>query len=437
MIFSCRNATVPVTVLTMFGLIALCPLVTSAQRQVPVEPEQAFADFVRTQWVLLDDTNGVNGAIGTFDAATGRLTPTMAITLDLYDANARRVRRVTTGADGRFRIDNLAGGLYQCIAQGESGIVAFSLFAIQRGTSTGRNESLAETILVQAPRQTKDQLDLFSAAVPPTYAQLNAILQLYYGRTMPVYFGRSAAVVRNSERVAEDLRADAPNRALPGGASANASAIRAYDVLLNEGDLLVGRLYTMNPDDGSPRNVSDVYVHIIRDDRLVGPPIPVNREGVFEVQLLDGPGAYSIVAAGSGGFGACSFYARRGNEANAAPPATVSLASLRLAQGPRPNAPAGAAAQGAGPYSMTMSVVSDPRVISLAFPSAAADGRSDAGAPLPGGGFGGQSGPGGGVGATAGGNGLGRALLGGGLAAGITALAVGNNGQPLVSPFAP
>jgi hypothetical protein len=42
----------------------------------------------------------------------------------------------------------------------------------------------------------------------------------------------------------------------------------------------------------------------------VGPPISVNDNGEFVAELVDGPGAYSIVAAGEGGFGAGGFYAR-------------------------------------------------------------------------------------------------------------------------------
>ncbi len=204
-------------------------------------------------------------------------------------------------------------------------------------------------------------------------------------------------------------------------------------MILQAGNRMVGRLYTMRPEDGSPQTVSEVYVHIIREDRLVGPPIPVNREGVFEVELVDGPGPYSIVAAGSGGFGACSFYARRGEEPAAAPSMSVSMVSQQLAQAA--GNPLAGGAPPASPYQITLSLVSDPAVVLQAFP--AADAPPDAGSSAAGGGFGGDAGPSGGGAAPAAEGRVAGGLLAGGLAAGITALAVGDQGQPLVSPFAP
>ena len=433
-----RPTIIPTLLLATFYLVVVAGSASFAQRpQIAADGDQEFARFVRTRWVLLDEENGLSGAIGTFDAATGRLNPTTAIRMELYNENAQLVSRVTTGAGGRFRVADLEGGLYQCIAQGSSGFLAFSLFAIERGEQTGRGNQPASTLLVQAPRQTEDRLDIFSAAVPPTFTQLNSILQLYYGRTPPAYLGQpGASAIANGD--GGDLRDEFLPQDEQQESTATASAIRAYDVPLQDGNRIVGRLYTIDRDNGSPRSVREVYVHIIRDDQLVGPPIPVNEDGVFEAELFDGPGAYSIVAAGSGGFGACSFYARRVDEDNAAPAVSVTLASLRLAQQPplegaiRPLA--NAAQNAAPPYQLTMSLISDPRVLQQAIPAAAMVAIPDAGVALPDGGFGDTALAGGGGSS----GGWAALLLGGGLAAGITAAAVNGDEQPISpsSPFA-
>ncbi len=203
MLFRYRSATVRSVMLAICGLMAAPSATVFAQPpQVTVEPEQAFAKFVRTQWVLLDEKNGINGAIGTFDLITGRLNPMASMRLRIYDARAALVKRITTGPAGRFRIDDLPAGLYQCIADGDRGVLAFSLFAIQRGDSTSRGAPAVTTRLVQAPLQTADRLEIFSAAVPPTFTQLNAVLRLYYGRTTPDYFGGSSVSATTATRAA-------------------------------------------------------------------------------------------------------------------------------------------------------------------------------------------------------------------------------------------
>jgi hypothetical protein len=393
----------------------------------PVDAE--FGKFVRSRWILLDENNGIDGAIGTLDATTGKLNPTDALRIELYDKDAvLREPVTTTDPDGRFRIENLESGMYHLIAKGRKGFLAFNLTVISRGQDVG-GRSPDPIVLVQAPRHTQDTLDVVSAAVPPTFKQLNSILQLHYGLRMPSYpSDESPVAIENGE----DKTSLLPE-----------AAARLPAVPLLSGNRIRGRMYAMDAENGSPSKVRDVYVHIIRNDRPIGPPIPVNDEGQFEAVLVDGPGAYSIVAAGRDGFGASSFYAQPVVDAEAARPTSVFFVSTQLAQNqpgigqiPPPVNPAQNVLAG-GEYGFTMSLINDPRVLRQAFPAAA--GNANQQPPFA---AGGAAAGGGGSGGGSGGN-LGALLLGGtGLAAGIAALAQDNDPviqpvPPLASPFFP
>ncbi len=402
----------------------------------PVDPE--FGRFVRSRWVILDEDKGLNGAIGTLETQTGKLNPTNALRVELYDQDAVLRKRVTTGPDGTFRITDLESGTYQLVAQGSRGFLAFTLSVIDRGQKVG---GLGDDpiVLVQAPRFTRDTLDVISAAVPPTFTQLNSILQLNYGLTTPAYSVRGAEPDALPERAANGL--DGPpknsnNNNQGGVAPLPVTPLRTYQVPLLDGNRIRGRLYATDGETGSPVKVNNVYVHIIRNDQPVGPPIPVNDQGEFEAELFDGPGAYSIVAAGRDGFGASGFYALPAVEEEASRPTAVFFVDTRLAQnqpgiGPIPR-PANPAQNAANDYGFTMGLVNLP-VLQQALPAAA--GLAPPPLPPPAG-IANQGVAGGGSG-----GGLGALLLGSSGLAGLAGLArdsrVIQEVPPLASPFLP
>ena len=410
----------------------------------PVDPE--FGRFVRSRWVILDENNGLDGAIGTLDTRTGKLNPTNALKIELYDTDAVLRKSVASGPDGRFRITNLAAGSYQLIAQGSQGFLAFNLTVISRGQEVGGLDA-EPLVLVQAPRFTQDTLDVISAAVPPTFTQLNSILQLYYGLTTPGYSSAESVPAAVDNRDADGAGGlGALEKDRDETSRVPASAIRTYAVPLLRGNRIRGRMYAMDAESGSPAKVKNVYVHIIRDDQPIGPPIPVNSEGEFEAELFDGPGAYSIVAAGRDGFGASGFYARPVPEAEALRPTSVFFVSTQLAQNqpgigqiPPPVNPAQNAVGDnvEDNYEFTMALINDPRVLRKALPAAA--GMMNLPPPIaamgapPAAATRGAAGDGGNLGALL--------LGGGGLAAGIVALAQDDDPViqqvQLASPFFP
>ena len=285
--------------------LGAAPEESSEPEAVPKEQRDGELTIGQSESVILDATNGIDGAIGILRRDRRHLRPSTALRVELYDSESRRIRSVTTDRRGRFRFDDLSGGMYQLVAKGENGFLAISLMVIEGGLTPAddlgqRGDRL---FLVQVPTDTKEEIDILRAAVPPTFRQLNSILRLHYGLSVPTYMlpGRFAPEVNSEPEQAETtIDTNSP--------SARKAADR-YEVRLLEGDRIRGRLYTLDPNTGAPRTVSNVYVHIIRDDQPVGPPILVNRQGEFVAELPAGPGAYSIVAAGQDGFGAAGFYA--------------------------------------------------------------------------------------------------------------------------------
>lgn len=391
--------------------------------------EDIFGTFVRSRSVILDKSNGIDGAIGTLDRETREMNPTAALSVDLYDAGLERIKSVTTDGQGRFRFDDLSGGMYQLVAKGENGFLAFSLMVMERGL--GPEDDLGQRdeplFLVQAPMNTQETINFVSAAVPPTFRQVNSILKLHYGLTVPTYMmpGRPVPDFVNTDSEPQPANVFDHNSPLA------REAVRTYEVPLLEDNRIKGRLYTLDPNSGAPLTVARVYVHIIRDDKPIGPPIPVNKKGEFEAELPNGAGAYSIVAAGKDGFGAAGFYARpQGEMESAHEREGTFLVTTELAQVapfPAPVAPFGRA----NPRQMLTLALVSPNVIQNQMPAAA--GRAignDLGvavlpppADIPVGG-----------GGSSGGGGLGALLVGSGVVAAI-AISTDDDDRRQTSPF--
>ncbi len=290
------------------------------RRRLLLPGAQQFWRTVRARSVILDQRNGFDGAVGTLFQGTDRLVPTSRLSVELFDADSRRIRNFETDRNGRFRVDDIESGIYQFVARGETGFLAFSLLVVQRGVGRQGQRDQPDKLgqrdddgllFVQVPTGTRESIDVVAAAVPPTFEEVNSIMTLHYGVTMPPYMLTAPTLDPN---VATE-RANSPSNLLNRNAPISADAIRNYEVPLMAGNRITGRLFSYNPDTGMPIGAKDMYIHIIRDDKAVGPPIPIDARGEFVAELPDGPGAYSIVAAGKGGFGAAGFYAVAGNNA--------------------------------------------------------------------------------------------------------------------------
>ena len=281
-----------------------------------------FGSSIRSRSVVLDAQNGFDGAIGTLIRGRSNLVPTSGLSIELFDSKSRRIREIATDVNGRFRVEGISSGVYQFVARGESGFLAFSLLVSdqppQAEGDVGQNDR-QELFLVQLPMGTRDTIEIVSAAVPPTFEEVNSIVKLHYGISMPMYMLRSSLPSEEDAPMAEDDVA-APLSPLDANSPMAKGALRSYEVALEKGNRLKGQLVKYDPETGTPIGASQVYVHIIRNDKAVGLPIRVNRRGEFEVELPDGPGAYSIVAAGEGGFGAAGFYAYSPDEVEASAP---------------------------------------------------------------------------------------------------------------------
>lgn len=437
------------------------------------------AEFVRSHWVRLTAAGELKGQVQTIDPETGEAKGTESLTVELYQEGQRK-GQATTGADGSFTIGGLQPGVYAMIARGENGFLAYGL---QLLPSLDRAKLDAVTRLVQAPIA-KPVLEIRSAAVPPTFRQIKAILEENYSKMRSFYV---------PEEAYKSFLATATEKKLPGSESeegpdvyrgqrelakaetdpnktVGATSVYLHPVLLSDQNVMYGRLYGVDAATGRPRNVEKTKIYVIRNDRLVT-STEVDNQGYFRV-VLRRPAVYALVAAGEDGFGAISFRAIKRPEA--ANVSRVSREYDRLIQltGGRPmddedllnpiplpqneRAPAGQVPDAFGmgnafacPFAMAL--IDDPDTIAAAVQqwtaaqAAAEGGLADAGAPGGGGPAGNAGGAGGAPGAAGGSSGSGGGSGGGLLSAlgaagvaGVTGAAIGAANNPvIISPFMP
>lgn len=421
---------------------------------------EGTSNVIRAHWVNLTSTGELIGRISTFTPNAVELQPTSGLQVRIV-RDGISVGQAETDSDGRFVVGGLSPGVYTLVATGARGFIAYALNLLPAearprdgNASTLRDGPIRLVQLEQAERQLK----IDSAAVPPTFKTLKAIVRDYYDE----FAEGSVKEADFVEAVAADQQAALPGADQAQGAerrrgsrellerpvenARDATTIHHHDVPLLADGSMVGRLYGADQFTGRPRMVQDVNVFIIEDDLIVA-QVKVDEFGVFTAKGL-APGPYSLVAAGKDGFGAVGF---RLVAAAAAPVQARSgrnqvnflLTSDRERAAERFQFARQAAAAGT-PFPFAMGLIDDPRDIRAAFdpqPAAIDEGMlaeafppaplGNPGVPGSGGfGSGGMSGGGGGVG-----TGLG-ALLGLGGLAGLTGLA--NNDDPaLASPFTP
>jgi hypothetical protein len=412
---------------------------------------------VRSQWVLLDEDKTLRGRIGTIDNV-GKFASIPDLEVRLYQSTEEEDgvtwKGESTGNNGEFQIKDLSGGVYQLIATGRDGFLAFSLIVFERRGNPAAQARKDEFFrLVQVPLGTRTRFDVVAAAVPPTFISLNLIL----GERFPEMTKTDLAPQDHAESVQASAKDRAPGNDLPGGPlekrglreleqnqpgmdqSIPATTIQSHVVPLLAGNELRGRLFAIDAEDGHPILVEDVFIFILRTDEIVYGPERVVR-GEFSAYLDDGEGAYSIVAIGKNGFGASSFYARPvGDEEEAFQMMheKTSFVSTRLAAvgddpGPELVPPLQRNANRAFAHPFAMALINDPKVLQDALPRLAQAGMAaqpfPPPGPMPGGGAGGGA---------AGGVGLGPLLGLGGLA-GLAGLAKDRERTVVIaSPFQP
>ena len=461
-------ASVILSLIFVPSLLEAQPIDRASQVGVPATPnadsvsrgapgDWKLGESIRSQWVALDEDNTLRGRIVTLDNVTGALQSAADLRVRLYQSSDGEVSWKDgkfTGDNGEFQVEDLAGGVYQLIAFGENGFLAFSLILFERGGNPAVNAFRDDALrLVQAPADIKTRFDVVAAAIPPSFTSLNLVL----AERFPEMVRSDLAPADHLASIQESDSPDGPvekwgvpelgQNQPAADESIPATTLRSHAVPLSNDNRIRGRLFAMDPKDGHPILVENVYIYILRDDRIVFGPESVIR-GEFSAYLRDGEGAYSIVAIGENGFGATSFYAKAvadEEEALRMMGEETSFVSLRLAEvdddpellPPRPNANRAAA------YPFAMALINDPKVLQDALPQIMAPaGIAAQPLPPPAAGPAPAGAPGGGT--AGGGGGLGWLLGGAGLATGITALATDRDGSttvvqqpPMASPFVP
>ncbi len=449
--------------------------------EAAIEGDEGVSNIIRAHWVHLTSAGEVVGRISTINPKTLRLEPTPGLQIRFVQDGQSRGQS-ETGATGQFVATGLSPGVYTLVASGPRGFIAYSLNLLP--SAAAGSETRAEPLRplnaeplgaldAEPPRpldvvrlvqleEAEESLEIDTAAVPPTFSTLKAIVRDYYDEFAEEVVGddkfkEMAPVDRQENRPgieqvegAERRRGSTELKTNPPTAR-DATSIRHHQVPLLPDGRLVGRLYGVDQLTGRPRMIEDVNVFIIQDDRIAA-QVKVDKYGVFTAKGLE-PGSYSIIAAGHDGFGAVGFQLAKAEgdlQSRNRLDASVILAvnRSRIEDLWRPvQMPAG----GMLPSPFAMALVDDPRDIRAAFnamPPMQALAMDDSsaempppapmgGAPMggaPGGMSGGSSGGGGGGGGM--GSLAGLAALGG--LGGLAALSGNNNTPPIVvSPFSP
>ena len=151
--------------------------------------------FIRSHWVRLKPNGDLVGKISLL-TANGGSQGARSLNVRLY-RNEDLVAQTMTDDFGKFRLQNVTSGVYSLIANGDSGFVAFGLHALrsregasQLQGSPGSKQS--EVIRLAQAVEVGETLEISSAAVPPTFLQLQGILKKDFRRIRTRYVPESA-----------------------------------------------------------------------------------------------------------------------------------------------------------------------------------------------------------------------------------------------------
>lgn len=432
--------------------------------EAAVEGDQAVTNVIRAHWVHLTPGGEVRGRISTINDETEQLEPAAGLQIRFIQDGQTR-GQADTLPNGEFIASGLKPGVYTLVASGARGFVAYSLNllpAVAPPAEVGRIRTRGnrDPIRLVQFEVAQAELAIDTAAIPPTFLTLKAIVRDYYrefaeGVVREDEFTKAAQVDQQENRpgIEDDTGAERRRgtdqlfKKLP--TAKDATSIRHHQIPLTPDGRMIGRLYGVDQASGRPRMIEDVNVFIIQDDRIAA-QLRVDKYGIFAAKGLE-PGGYSIVAAGRDGFGAVGFQLVVGApEPLQGRRSTTDdmILTVYRRRSDRLIRPVQAQAGGFAPFPFAMGLIDDPRDIQAAFsamppmPALAMDGvpaeMMASPAPLGGspGGMGGPSGTAASGGMGGGGSGIGSLLGLAGLG-GLAALEDDNDPPAVVSPFGP
>ena len=343
--------------------------------------------FIRSHWVRLTPTGSLVGRISLLDV-NGGARGAQSLNVRLY-RNGVLVAQALTDVQGGFRLKNLRPGVYSLIAEGQNGLAAYGLHALQHQQKNSMHLPGEDPIRFVQAIEVGETLEISTAAVPPTFEQVRGILSEKLNRIQTRYVPKQEYT--ELLRRIETLKApgwDDPNgpeefrglRELQrGGTTKNrtrpATAIRTHDVVLEKarrGWVIRGRLYGIDPVSGRSVQIQagSTEVTLIQNDQRVAVD-KVRAEGEFDFYGID-EGVYSLVAIGNDGFGAIAFRAVRpqdddvGQRRDASP---IRMVQLDVDGRPAEGAPFAGAIGGVGGSSdgLTVAMVNDKVALQDAF----------------------------------------------------------------------
>lgn len=365
----------------------------------------------RSNYVWLDETGTVNGAVSSMDA-TGETKPVANMPLSVMRSGLE-IQQVSTDEVGQFQLTNVKPGIYSLVGRSEEAVVSLAFYALPaaqvaedfRQVSVSRAQELQIDVLAvsaenmagldQLMRQELPSISLGDDASPEeTYAKVSRMSFHQVSASKPVRISEIA------EAVNPELRAS--------------TSLQHHPVLIRDrglsGDLV--QIF------GSPVNFMTMRVCLLKDGQIVNEAV-IDDAGHFRFENV-GPGVYGFAAAGVGGFAAVTIEAtEEAAEESTAIVDDVHYVAHRMVASKK------ASKRAVANLSIALVMQEDA---GAAGPGAGAGSDDDDGGAA----FGGGGGPAGGGGGGGGGGGLfggGAFLPLAGAAAGITALATDDDGN--------
>ncbi len=259
------------------------------------DQDPPMSETLQAHWITTNNEGNLEGRISAIDPTQSITIPIEKLSVSLLQ-KGQKIRKTTTGNDGRFTMEDVEPGVYTLVGAGQSGFLAYGIHVLpklEQVDQTDRNTQLDQSELkayyvshLGVPQDVVvvDELQIDAAAVPPEFSSLQRISQNYLPSSSAFGIVRDLDDVKATEKGAE----------ITGGFKYPLSATGGLE----------GRIQPIATSDGEPAKLSEMNIFLIQDD-IEAARVTVEENGKFAVEGVE-PGVYSLIAAGKDGFAAMS-----------------------------------------------------------------------------------------------------------------------------------